>query len=322
MTNKSNHERVDKAISARKYLINDFFGGWIEEDIQLFRKYKYLTEPSENIITDYFGFKTPSHLVPWAQHLGGSLILEEPIPDDGIRAEAIEYYSVLTSLENSSSETFNIVELGASYAPWAAFGAALAIRLGINKIRAIAVEASPYFINEIYNIFKINNIPYGGVGTINQSITLKVINGAVSSVPGTLYFPVVTGYDQNGGQAVKSDQAVDYVGRSVSHEPVTAYTLEMITEDLPYIDMIHCDIQGAELDVLTSSIDLLKARVRSLFIGTHSRYIEGCLIHELHKKGFELIRERPCVFEYKKQLSDDVGMTTRDGGQYWINRNL
>lgn len=316
------HPRVQTAIAAKDNLANDFFGGWCNDDIKLFNKYHYKTDTSPGSVTDYFGFKTPVNFIPWASHLGGITINEPPIPDDGVRAEAIEYIAVLTSLERASKESYTIVELGASYAPWAAFASTLAKRSGRVVINAVAVEAGSFFLREIPSIFKLNNLSCGETGGNEVNINLKVLHGAVSKSPGTFYFPKVTGFDQNGGQAVNTQISVDYVGREIIHESSPCVTLEMIFSELPVVDLVHCDIQGAELEVLTSSINLIKRKVRSIFIGTHSRYIEGCLLDEFHKNGFELSRERPCLFQYNKNLFKLEGMTTRDGGQFWINSNL
>ncbi len=88
------------------------------------------------------------------------------------------------------------------------------------------------------------------------------------------------------------------------------------------MDLLHIDIQGLEHDVLAGSIELLNQRVRAIFVGTHSRKIEGLLIDLFHANGWRLERERPAKFVYEPTRPDVVGWTTRDGGQYWINPRL
>jgi hypothetical protein len=85
---------------------------------------------------------------------------------------------------------------------------------------------------------------------------------------------------------------------------------------------LHIDIQGVEADVLTSAIGLLNTNVRRVFVGTHSRLIEGQLITLFAANGWALVRERPTKFHYHADRPDVVGWTTRDGGQYWVNTRI
>lgn len=144
---------------------------------------------------------------------------------------------------------------------------------------------------------------------------IRLIHGALADTSGMMQFPVVESAWENGGQAVASQAARDYVGREVRHEQVRAYTIDQILPHQP-IDFLHVDVQGAEGDVIPSSTDFLSRYVRDLFVGTHSRAIEGRL---LHANGWRLVRERPTKFEYRSHLPSVVGWTTRDGGQFWMN---
>jgi len=135
-------------------------------------------------------------------------------------------------------------------------------------------------------------------------------------------FPKVSNFGENGGQAVSARQDTDYVGRSVEYEQIKAVTLaEDILHDQVF-DFLHIDIQGAEFDVVSSSINVLNEQVRNIFVGTHSRLIEGQLLELLHKSGWELIRERPTKFSYHRERESIIGWTTRDGGQFWSNPRL
>ena len=91
---------------------------------------------------------------------------------------------------------------------------------------------------------------------------------------------------------------------------------------LDVIDLVHCDIQGSEDEVLTFGAALLTQRVKRMFIGTHSRSIEGKLIECFHRHGWSLVRERPTHFEHRLDTLSTTGMTLRDGGQYWVNTKL
>ena len=62
------------------------------------------------------------------------------------------------------------------------------------------------------------------------------------------------------------------------------YTVEQIMRErgLPNLDILHCDIQGGELDVLESCAGLFaQGRVRWVFVSTHAEMISGdALIHQ------------------------------------------
>jgi hypothetical protein len=122
----------------------------------------------------------------------------------------------------------------------------------------------------------------------------------------------------NGGQASPQDSDKDYLNRAVEHEPVEAYPLEELLPE-GTVDLIHMDVQGHEFDILSSSLEILTRRVRNIFVGTHSRKIEGQLLELFHGAGWELVRERPTRFTYSAVHTDIVAWTTRDGGQYWNN---
>jgi FkbM family methyltransferase len=161
-------------------------------------------------------------------------------------------------------------------------------------------------------------LPDGQIAS-EQSIECDVLHAAVATEAGSMFFPVVSAFSENGGQAVTSKRDVDYVGRTVAHEEVRAITLEEAIEGFDSVDLIHCDIQGAERDVIPSTIRLLTDRVRCVFVGTHSREIDGELLSCFHRAGWSLERERPVMFSHRPELTDIVGMTIRDGGQLWTN---
>lgn len=312
-------DRITFAINAREHMVNDFFGGWQPSDVDLFMKYGFVSSPVSGQITDYFGARTPITCVPWAAVHDGAVLTDPPVPDDGIRAETIEYFALLNCLECSQSESFTMIELGASYAPWACLAGVLARRQGKSKINLKAVEASAFFQNLISDNVRANNLQsLPG----NPEVVFSTVQGAVGVSEGVTYFPVVGSATENGGQTSESDPKSDYVGREVAHEKVQMHTLSRLLDEYLKVDFLHCDIQGSERDVLISSAELLTQKVRHMFIGTHSRKIEGELIECFHGKGWQLERERPAMFIHRPDLKDVVGMTTRDGGQYWINKNL
>ncbi len=141
--------RAEAAFEARKVLGEDFFGGWDPSDAVLFARYAQPAVPTPGKITDFIGIKTSAFLHPWAQHFDNVVIGQIPLPDDSLRAEAIEYYATLHSLEAAAPDSFKVAELGASYAPWTCLCATLAARTGRTNTRFVAVEASSFLYDFI-----------------------------------------------------------------------------------------------------------------------------------------------------------------------------
>ncbi len=312
--------RAHRADSAREALGDDFFGGWTKEDFALFAKYAVTdAEVRPSSVTDFLGVKTDVEFVPWAKHFAGQRLAAPPIPDDSIRAEAIEYFAVLHAFDTAPSRArFTLAELGASFGPWICTAGVVARRLGFQKIRLIAVEASQFMHRLIRTHLENNDLR----SELLPGLYAKVLCGAVWVDESTLYFPKVTSAMNNGFQASSGSVDTDCVGRTVESVPVQGMTLPRILGDEEQIDLLHIDIHGAEAQVVPKAIDLLNARVRRLLLGTHSRYIDGLMMKIFHEAGWVLLRERPTKFTFVPALGGLDGMTTRDGGQYWINPRL
>ncbi len=98
-------DRVAIALEAKKNSVNDFFGGWSENDLLLLNRYKFTgsvqARPGE--IIDWLGVRTEAKLHSWLPlKAGDSLTIKSiPVPDDQVHAEAIEYIALLLSLERS-----------------------------------------------------------------------------------------------------------------------------------------------------------------------------------------------------------------------------
>lgn len=301
--------RLDEAVAARNAMGDDFFGGWDHSDIELFERFARSAFGVTGKITDFMGIRTSTSLHPWAAHYDNQVLAAIPIPDDSLRAEAIEYFALFDALARSPGDTFSMAEIGASYAPWTCAGAITAWRAGKSRLNFTAVEASSY----LFSLIPLHL----GENDVNLS-DIRLIKGAISTERSTLFFPKVHSPGDNGGQISVRDTDKDYLNRSVENEEVQAYVLEDVIPK-GIVDLIHMDIQGYEFDVLSSAMDVANHRVRTIFVGTHSRKIEGQLLELFHENGWKLLRERPTRFCFESQVSDVVGWTTRDGGQYWLN---
>jgi FkbM family methyltransferase len=304
--------RIEQSCAARNMMGEDFFGGWEDSDIELFGEFAKASEPSTGKITDFLGIKTSTGFHPWARDFDNTVIGDLPFPDDSLRAEAIEYFALFDALRRSPPDAFALAEVGSSYGPWTCAAAVCAQRMGKSDIRLSAVEASSFLFGLIPIHLAENEV---------DPSVVRLINGAAAPERTKLFFPKVLSPGDNGGQASAELSDTDYLNRTVEHEAVEAYPLaDLLPEGI--VDLIHIDVQGHEFDVLNQAIDSLDQRVRSIFVGTHSRKIEGQLLELFHAHGWQLVRERPTRFAYSASHRDIVAWTTRDGGQYWTNPAL
>jgi hypothetical protein len=86
----------------------------------------------------------------------------------------------------------------------------------------------------------------------------------------------------------------------------------------PRIDFLHVDIQGGEADLVESCMTVLQRKVAYMFVGTHSRQIEGRLFETLLRAGWRLEIERPGMLK----LDGEVPHMWIDGVQGWRNMVL
>ncbi len=204
-----------------------------------------------------------------------------------------------------ATDRFTIVELGAGWAPWLVAGHKLAQLRGINETHLVGVEGSGEHIEFMRQNFLDNGLVPGAH---------QLIHGVVGIEDGVAYFPDLVQPGEDYGAAA------DYSG-SRGHSGMVAvkcYSLETILRDLPpQVDIVHCDIQGSEADVMEASLDLLDKRVRRVVIGTHSRLVEGRLLEMFSARGWRLEHEMVCI--YRQEPATGVLALLQDGAQVWRN---
>jgi FkbM family methyltransferase len=313
--------RFERAIFVKRNAVNDFFGGWEENDIELLNKYKELDHSNvatlENgYIYDWLGVKTSHKFHSWLKmrEVDSVQILEIPIPDDQIHAETIEYVSLITAIERAKKlkdYQFTVFEFGASYAPWAVASGVVAKKNGFKHISLNAVEASESMLNNAKMHAKVNHM----------QDYFNLTHGAVAVKDGTVFFPKVDVQSDNGAQISESTVDVDYRGLRLNYEEVPAYSTKSLFTQHDRIDFLHMDLQGAEAKLLVDQVflDVINAKVSTLFLATQSRLIEGVALERLSKMGWLLLRERPTIYKQNTRTTDINGWTLRDGGQIWIN---
>jgi FkbM family methyltransferase len=212
-----------------------------------------------------------------------------------------------------------MLELGAGWAPWCVIGYMAARQCGIAEIKLIAVEGDVGHVDFIRETFAANKIgPDAGKG----------IHGVVGVTDGEAFFPKANDASRVYGGAAAFSEADRKAGAFAEFvasqsnlveevERLPCYSLATLMQDFDHVDLIHCDIQGAELEVLNSSIDHLSAKVKRIVIGTHSFEIERNLACLFPKAHWKLEAMNACL------MTEQNGRATviRDGVQVWRNTN-
>lgn len=93
------------------------------------------------------------------------------------------------------------------------------------------------------------------------------------------------------------DQATFVTEESGAVE-MTGYTVSslMAASGLDHLSILHCDIQGAETDVLESLRDLFRqGRIDWVFVSTHAHHISGDPL--THERCLQILREEGAVIE-------------------------
>lgn len=274
---------------------------------------QFAASPEDLLLTDpecymnWLGLQTDASMFSRAQELKGRVFPQLPVPHDGVYGHDAEYTSLLTAIEGASNrERFTAVELGAGWGPWISAVGVVCKRLGFKEINLVGVEAHDAKFEMMREHMDRNGLL--GVDGVNTKLML----GAAWKENTELHFPKI-GVEDHGGAATDAPGETDYRGNAAEHVAVKAYSVPTICEGLDRVDYMHWDIQGAELATARASIDFLEKNVRYLFIGTHSRVIEGHLLELFYGRKWEVLQQSPCVFSYSLQAPSIEAMTQQDG---------
>ena len=280
--------------------------------------------PREGFVTNFIGTSTRLHMLPGTERFDGQTIAELPIPGDSLHAETIEYSALALALSQRRNDQFQMIELGAGWAPWMAAAGVVARRLGVADIRLLGIEADPTHFEFCKQHLADNGLrpdtdePH----TTFDGVDCVLMMGAVWWEDTELFFPDEPSPMDYGLAAQQGDSASDYRGARLAQRRVQAFGLHRLIEERGVIDFIHFDIQGGEWEVITRSLDALTGSVRFMCIGTHSRKIEGDLLELLTTHGWSLHNEKPCRFVHDPAVPTLAGMTTADGVQVWRNSRI
>lgn len=263
--------------------------------------------PLEGHIVNFLGVAMNVKFMDTVSHRGGQLD-EIPIPAN-YHADMAEWGSVLRSIELAQG-SYNIVELGCGWGCWINNTGAVCRRKGLD-FAAVGVEGDAGHLTFARSALRTNGI---------REESCRLIHG-VAGNGGYALFPRQDRAGASWGlEPFFTTDRSEYKRRmqTGAYEAVPVVTLKEAFRDFERVDLLHVDIQGGELPLVSNNVPLLNERVAYMFIGTHSRAIEGKLIDVMACAGWQLECERPAVFTIGERTLN----TLIDGVQAWRNVRL
>jgi FkbM family methyltransferase len=259
---------------------------------------------------DVFGVRTRCAFMPESMAgFSGQVGRPDRVPVLGLHDQPeLEYF--LRSIDVARG-TLTVVELGAGWGPWIVLGAVLGRRRGLD-VRLIAVEGAEEHVDFMREHLWDNGIEPGDH---------RLLHAVVGACDGLAHFPrLAAAREEWGAEAQFNAAPTSATLTSVTNDvaALPCVSIATLLDELDRVDVLHCDIQGAEADAIRAGIDVLTARVRRIIVATHRRAIEAELHHLLFDRGWHLEADQAC------QMIDvgDRLVLIQDGVQVWRNDRL
>lgn len=261
-----------------------------------------------NIAINFIGLKTPIDVYPPILEEQRGTVEAPPSPGNW-HADIAEWASAFHAVKNSGS-TFRIIELGCGWGCWLANTGVAARSLG-KVVKLLGIEGDANHLLNARKTLELNGF------TDND---YKLFNGVAGPSKGKAIFPNFTAEEAAwGGQAVFSPSTEELQQAEIdpSKQVLDCYTLDAVSEG-EIVDLLHIDIQGAEVDFVEGNFQDISKLVRRVLIGTHSRAIEGRLCEIFLNAGWKMEMDRPALMP----IIDGVPHVAIDGVHLWRNPSM
>ena len=233
--------------------------------------------------------------------------IEKPPQVCNWHACVAEWGATLRAVEYAGP-TFTMIELGCGWGCWMNNTGVAAKRLG-KKVHLIGVEGDESHIG-----FARESLATNGFAT--DEYTLH--RGVAAGRSGTALFPR---QDQGGAHwglepifGATDEQRAEAL-RTGRFDALPMISLAELVAGHDRIDLLHIDIQGGEVEFIRNCLPLINEKVAYMFIGTHSRQIDGALFDLLLGAGWLLEIERPALI----RIEHGQAAVHSDGVQGWKN---
>ena len=249
----------------RPFWSGSFDSSWVVDFLGTHTAYEY---DCENI--ERYRIWHLSRRIPCARHdlfrstgVTDVVLGELPIVDE----EYFEWLALLRAVtrfadfKTPEKRPFAVVEFGARYGTWAVRGGMAARRLlPDHPTQLLAVEADQTCHRWLLKHLKVNGFD-----------TSAALRGFVSEKDGTAAF-----------SAWEKD--------SPTTEMVPSFSAAHLLANFTVVDIIHCDIQGAESAFLQeATLSVLQTKVKSIHFGTHGTDLHDQLVATFTSRGWIVV---------------------------------
>lgn len=293
---------------------NALFGYFCEYDAESLLESFHMQDqqPEPGIIRNFLGTRIAPSVYPSVLTAKAGTV--EPVPHPGNwHADIAEWASALRSValaEAGSQQVYRIIELGCGWGCWIANMGVAARARGL-AVDLIGIEGDRYHLGSAEAVLRLN-------GFTPADFVLH--HGVAGPEPGKAIFPVHAVDGANWGAEpvfYPTPEALAAAETRTDVQILDCFTLAELGRGQP-IDLLHVDIQGAELDYVRGNFDAMQAHVKRVLIGTHSRQIEGALCQHFLDHGWQMEMERPAITPLHHGRPD----IRVDGVQMWANPAL
>ena len=266
---------------------------------------RYTRAGRPGYITNFLGGLTATRYVN-LPNLGGH-VEGYPIPRN-FHAEMLEWVGTLRAVLDAKG-SFTMMELGAGWAPWCTVGIIAAGQKGLAS-DVTAVEGDADHVEFIQTSFQENR---------HAPRNCHILHGIVGAQDGQARFPRVRDASIAYGSAAQYGEAGNAGGELASEMDILpCYSLGSLLKDHARVDLIHCDVQGAEHDIFAAAMPVVTQKVRRVLIGTHSLALDRSLIKLCSTAGWDCEGiEAATIVE-----SGGHAHLNCDGTQLWRNDRL
>jgi FkbM family methyltransferase len=271
---------------------------------------------TNEFIFDALGGKTKREYyagIGWTEGQAAASGLFGPV----IHEELFEWIDVAETILQARKK-YTFIELGCGYGRWIVFAF-----LALNQQCSLPASWIGFDPEPSHYAWALEHLRINGVSNA------RIIEAAVGATDGEANFftgaadawygqylapealepttPEKRGERLLNGQ---KEQPFDTISR------VKMVSLVTILGPLDHVDLIDCDIQGAELDVLTAAAKAVDSKVSRLHVATHSPEVEEGLRELFRGLGWRKLND----YTMGKENDTRFGKVTFvDGVQSWVN---
>lgn len=261
-------------------------------------------------LVNYLGVAIPVKVMPRLLGERNGQVDPVPVPAN-FHADMAEFGAALHAVD-LARDRFTMMELGCGWGCWMLNTGMAAKARGL-AVDLVGIEADALHLDWARETFALNGFQPG---------EYELIRGIAAAHEGHALFPKRPGDEQlwwdGEPRFGASEREMREAVASGEWEAMRMVALEQALGRRPKLDLLHIDIQGGEVDVVSGALDFLRRKVAYMVIGTHSRQIEGRLLDVLLGAGWMLEVERPALLE----IREGRPVVAVDGVQGWRNPAL